>query len=78
MDLQVSMAANLPPVHGDTAALRLILRNLVECCAMASASTSAWMCRRYLRRRARDWCTQWPRRSYQGDAATLGSMFTRR
>jgi signal transduction histidine kinase len=28
--LQVTVAPNLPPVHGDTAALQLILRNLVE------------------------------------------------
>jgi signal transduction histidine kinase len=28
--LQVTVDANLPPVHGDTAALQLILRNLVE------------------------------------------------
>jgi signal transduction histidine kinase len=29
-DLRVAVDANLPPVHGDTAALQLILRNLLE------------------------------------------------
>jgi signal transduction histidine kinase len=29
-ELRVTVDANLPPVHGDTAALQLILRNLVE------------------------------------------------
>jgi signal transduction histidine kinase len=30
VQLQVTVAADLPPVHGDTSALQLILRNLVE------------------------------------------------
>lgn len=29
-DLRIEVAASLPPIHGDTAALQLILRNLVE------------------------------------------------
>jgi signal transduction histidine kinase len=77
-ELSVSIAPSLPPVRGDTAALQLILRNLVENSmrhgereplhldvqALPSAQGAQLVYRD-------------DGRGYQGDAAALGSMFLR-
>jgi signal transduction histidine kinase len=76
--LEVSIAPELPPVHGDTAALQLILRNLVEN-ALRHGDTepmridaSASRGRRGVEIRLRD-----HGRGYDGDPGALGRLFLR-
>jgi signal transduction histidine kinase len=77
-ELSVSIAPSLPPVRGDTAALQLILRNLVENSmrhgerAPVHLDVQALPAAQGAQLIYRD-----DGRGYQGDAASLGSMFLR-
>ena len=76
--LNISIAAALPPIHGDTAALQLILRNLVENSVRHGERESihldvqAVQSPQGVNLRYRD-----DGRGYQGDPAKLGRMFAR-
>jgi len=76
--LTVGVDAGLPPVHGDTAALQLILRNLVENSvrhgerALIHIDVAATRSAHGVDLRYRD-----DGRGYQGDPARLGRMFAR-
>lgn len=76
--LNIEVAASLPPVHGDTAALQLILRNLVENSVRhgereaIQLNVTAVKSPQGVDLRYRD-----DGRGYQGDPARLGQMFAR-
>ncbi len=77
-ELTIEVAASLPPVHGDTAALQLILRNLVENSvrhgdrqAMHLSATAVKSAQGV------DLIYRDDGRGYQGEPARLGRMFAR-
>lgn len=76
--LDISIEPDLPPVHGDTSALQLILRNLVENALRHGGrepmriDVQAARSRRGVEVRVRDHGT-----GYDGDPARLGRMFQR-
>lgn len=77
-ELNVDIESGLPPVHGDTAALQLILRNLVENSLRHGErerlhiDVEARRARHGVELRYRD-----DGRGYEGDPAQLGRMFLR-
>jgi signal transduction histidine kinase len=77
-DLRVAVDANLPPVHGDTAALQLILRNLLENSlrhgdrARIHVDVTASAAGNGVAIRYRD-----DGRGFEGDPARLGRLFLR-
>jgi len=76
--LNLSVAASLPPVHGDTSALQLILRNLVENSARHGDRAAIHLEVEAVKAaQGVDLIYRDDGRGYQGDPARLGRMFAR-
>jgi signal transduction histidine kinase len=76
--LKLEVAASLPPVHGDTAAVQLILRNLVENSARHGDRAAIHLDVKVVKSsHGVDVVYRDDGRGYQGDPARLGQMFAR-
>ena len=77
-ELRLDVAASLPPVHGDTAAVQLILRNLVENSVRHGDRAAIHLDVVAVKSsRGVDVLYRDDGRGYQGDPARLGQMFAR-
>jgi signal transduction histidine kinase len=77
-ELRLDVAASLPPVHGDTAAVQLILRNLVENSVRHGDRAAIHLDVVAVKSsRGVDVIYRDDGRGYQGDPARLGQMFAR-